>query len=221
MTLSFPSLLLSFSMAYAAGSVHAAGAEVSANNIGKEDLQREHIAFTGDVVTAMNVQDKNGVHILVLTAVRGESRERASHGRVERIDLRASYYSRADGKPSGAWAEKWNIKDGVDCPGLDSEAAFFASRVTVTDLNKDGIAEVTVPYKMFCGGGIDSDTIKIIMRQNGEKFALRGESLVRLPGQEGFGGTYKMDATLSLPGNAAYKQHLLSVWKQIYIRKNP
>lgn len=196
-------------------------AEVSSSNIGKNELLREHIAVNGDMVTALTVQDKTGVHILVLSSASGPSRAQPNPARVERIDLRATYYRKAGSNGAGPWTEEWTIKDGVDCPGLDASAAFFAKHVTVTDLNNDGVAEVIVPYKMFCGGGVDSDTVKIILRQGAEKYALRGESLVRIPGQEGFGGAYKTDAALSQPRNTAYQKHLLATWKQVYIRSYP
>ena len=212
-----PPIFLALATLCASNPVLATGADVSTLPIDKNALLRERIAVTGNLVLARTVQDKNGAHILLLTSVEGPSREQPSHGRVERIDLRATYYSKA----GSAWTEEWTIKDAVDCPGLDSSAAFFASHVTVTDVNNDGVAEITVPYKMFCGGGVDSDTIKIILRQGREKYAIRGESLVRLPGQEGFGGSYKADASLSLPRNGAYRQQLLKVWKQVYIRSYP
>lgn len=199
----------------------AASTDIQTLKIGKGELRKEHIAFNGELVAAVSVEDIKGTHILVLTSISGPSRQQASNNRKERIDLRASYYSKVRGTAAGPWTEEWNVKDNVDCPGLDSSASFFASHVTVTDLNGDGLAEVTVPYKMFCGGGVDSDTIKIIMRQGREKYALRGESLIQIPGQESFGGDYKIDAALSLPPNAAYQQHLLKVWKQVYVRKYP
>jgi hypothetical protein len=199
----------------------SSAAEVSSSNIGKSELRRENIAVDGDVITALNVQDKTGAHILILSSASGASRARPTSGRIERIDLRATYYRKAGSNSAGPWTEEWTIKDGVDCPGLDASAAFFAKHVTVTDLNNDGVAEVTVPYKMFCGGGVDSDTVKIILRQGTEKYALRGESLVRIPGQESFGGAYKADAALSLPRNAPYQKHLLAIWKQVYIRSYP
>jgi len=215
MTPFIPSLFLA--VVATSVTVHATAADVTSNTIGKAELVRQHIAVSGELVAAMHVQDTNGAHMLVLSSLSGPSHERANSVRIERIDLRVSYYRHA----GTAWTEEWNIKDGVDCPGLDAEAAFFTKHVTVTDLNKDGIAEVTVPYKMFCGGGVDSDTIKLIMRQGKEKYALRGESLVRLPGQEDFGGTYKTDPALALPRNAAYQKHLVALWKQVYIRPYP
>jgi len=201
-----------FMLACTTLSVLAADAKVTSSSVRRADLDGERIAVAGNVISAMNVDDKNGRHILVLTSLSGPSRDEPGNNRTERTDLRATFYSKGNGK----WVEEWHIKDGVDCPMLDHHAAFFGRHVTVTDINSDGIAEVTVPYKMFCGGGVDSDIIKVIMRQGQDKYAIRGESLVRLRGQESFGGSYKADSSLTLPRNAVYKQHLLKVWKQVY-----
>jgi hypothetical protein len=221
MTYSITSIFFGMLATIASWPSMAAAVGIPTLSIGKPELLQQNIAVNGELVTALSMQDSKGPHILVLTSISGSSRQQESNERKERIDLRASYYSKVRSTAGGGWTEEWNIKDHVDCPGLDSSASFFARHVTVTDLNGDGVAEVTVPYKMFCGGGVDSDTIKIIMRQGPEKYALRGESLIRVPGQEDFGGDYKIDAALSLPRNAAYQQHLLKVWKQVYIRITP
>lgn len=60
---------------------------------------------------------------------------------------------------------------------------FFTADVGFTDLNLDGVAEVTVPYRLFCGGGVDPYTVKVILRDGTTKLAIRRESLVRYPGQ--------------------------------------
>jgi hypothetical protein len=193
--------------------VFADGVDVSSSAIDKSVIAREHLTYAGELVSALSVQDKNGRHILLLTSITGPSKEKPNPHRVERTDLRASFFSKANNK----WAEEWSIKDFVDCPGLDSSASFFANNVTVTDVNGDGAAEITVPYKMFCGGGVDPDTVKVILRQGAEKFAFRGESLVSIPGQAAFGGSYTADKDLSLPKNAAYKKHINEVWLQVYI----
>lgn len=39
----------------------------------------------------------------------------------------------------------------------------------MTDLNDDGVAEVTVPYKLFCAGDVEESVLKIIMRVGGAK----------------------------------------------------
>lgn len=212
----FPIALLTLGVA---ACIPAHGVEVRASKVDQADLAQKGIAFSGKLDAALQVVDRDGAHVLLLTSVRGASHEGASDGRVERIDLLVRYFRRGGNGQQGPWMEEWTIKDGVDCPGLDADAAFFTDAVSVTDVNRDGVAEVSVPYKMFCGGGIDAETIKIIMRQGREKYALRGESLVRLPGQAAFGGSYKLDAALALPAHAAYKNQLLTIWLQVYARR--
>jgi len=209
-----PLILFALATALVGSVAQAKGDNVISNKIDQRDLTRKHIAVTGQFVSALRVHDVGGQHILLLTSISGPSHAQPNPQRNERTDLRATYYDKAGPK----WTEEWNIKDFVDCPGLDSSATFFVNNVTVTDLNSDGVAEVTVPYKMFCGGGVDTDTVKVILRQGAEKYAIRGESLVRIPGQQAFGGSYTADKDLSLPKNAAFKKHLTEIWNQVYVR---
>jgi hypothetical protein len=204
-----------------AGTAFAAGLACAAANAVAIDVTSapadaaffRSAAFTAPagVVDARQVLDVAGRHILVLTRVAGPSREQPNPAREERIDLRVAYYSET---PTG-WAEEWTIRDFVDCPELDSAADFLLKGTTVTDLDRNGMAEVTVSYTMFCGGGVDPSALKVIMRQGNTKFALRGETELRMPGQAPAGGGKTADKALSLPENAAFKRHLDKVWSDV------
>ena len=177
-------------------------------------LAAEAIGFDGKLVAAYRIGDAGGEHILVLSRKAGASPAQPRSGRIERIDLFATYHKRIGTKQ---WQQEWSIRDLTDCPGLDADADFFATSVSFSDVNKDGKAEVTVPYRLFCGGGVDPSTIKIILREGSTKLAIRGESLVRYPGQEPFGGEHQYDKALLAPERAAYKQHLDAVWKKVSV----
>jgi hypothetical protein len=165
------------------------------------------------LVEARQVQDVDGRHILVLSRSEGPSREMPDPERNERFELLATYYGET---PSG-WKQSWTIKDGVDCPGLDGEAQFLRKGVTVTDLDRNGIAEVTVAYSTFCGGGVDPSVLKVILRQGETKLALRGETELRFKGQPPMGGKNTPDKDLLRPENAVFKQHLDKVWRQVKV----
>jgi len=185
---------------------------LSYSTISAADISRLNVDINGKVVLGKKVHDALGEHVLLLT----EKSTASPNGRVEHIELVATYYDQV----AGNWTAGWTIKDGVDCPGLDSAAAFFADATTITDLDKDGNAEVTVAYKTFCGGGIDSSTVKVILRQGQQKFAIRGESLVQFKGQLPFGGTSKPDKALLDRDKSAFKHHMEKVWRQVYVERN-
>jgi hypothetical protein len=162
------------------------------------------------MVAARQVADVNGRHMLILTRTAGPSRDQPNPGREERIDLRATYY---DETPSG-WTEAWTIRDFVDCPELDIEGKFLPKGLAVTDLDHNGVAEVTVPYTMFCGGGVDPAELKVILRQGDTKLALRGETEI-LEGKARAGGGNTPDKALLRPENAVFKKHLDKVWARV------
>lgn len=176
-------------------------------------LKAQQIKVPAPPTSAMRVADKNGEHLLVMTRSVGASPSRPKSGRIEHIALIATYYDRR----GTGWATAWTIRDSVDCPGLDAAAEFFTSAVSFTDLNADGRAEITVPYRLFCGGGIEPSIVKVILRDGATKLAIRGESTVQLPGRHPFGGEHQHDKVLLQPANAVFKRHLDQVWDKVSV----
>lgn len=191
----------SIPLALAATALACAAPSRAADAVNAAYLATQRIAVQGALVDAQRVKDSTGEHILVL-----------SHGPAsDPYRLYAAYFTHNQ----QGWKQEWTIRDGVDCPGLDVEASFFPAAVAFTDLNRDGRMEVTVSYRLFCGGGIDPYTVKVILRDGATKLAIRGESLVRMKGQEPFGGGHQYDNALLTPTYAAYKQHLDRVWRAV------
>lgn len=188
------------------------------SKVNAEQLVTERIHVEGKLGAAFHIADQDGAHILVLSRKLGPSPAAPGSGRIERVDLFADYYRRLS---PGRWQREWTIRDMSDCPGLDVDGDFFIPQVRFTDLNRDGKAEVTVPYRLFCGGGVAPSTVKVILREGVSKLAIRGESLVRVrqPGVEAFGGERQLDAALDNPERARYKQHMTAVWDKVAIEE--
>lgn len=189
------------------------GAIAGSNPVEPAYLARQGIPTAGSFVRALRVVDTAGEHVLVL------SRKTATAaGRTERIELFAAYHTR---RSSSAWNQEWTIRDMAVCPELDIGADFFLADVALSDIDKDGIIEVAVPYYLQCAGGVEPRTVKIVLREGANKLAIRGESQVRYPGQEHFGGEHKHDKALLDPANKQFKQHLDNIWKKVSIDARP
>ncbi|MTW10512.1 hypothetical protein GM658_07830 [Pseudoduganella eburnea] len=176
-----------------------------------EILGFKKITPLGKVISVTRVVEKTDEKILVLT----EKPTKSANGRIERIDLNATYY----GKAGQQWKSDWAINDFVNCPGLDSKASFFPDATTITDIDADGKPEITIAYQLFCGGGVEPSTVKVILRQGDTKYAIRGETMIRLPGQAAIGGNRTPDPGLLQPANVAFLKHLESVWNGVYVEK--
>lgn len=192
----------------------AVAAAVTHKAVDQALVAKEGIAVPGKLVRALHISDAAGEHILVVSALTGPSRKDPDYDK-GRTDLDASYYSRS----ATRWVREWAIKDGVDCPVVDHEARFFPDQLSVTDLDKNGMAEVTVAYKIFCGGGIDEAVLKVILRQGEQKFAMRGTTRLEMPDGDSFGGAATYDKALSLPANAAFKKHIAAIRAKVVTTK--
>ncbi|MGP9490798.1 M949_RS01915 family surface polysaccharide biosynthesis protein [Psychrobacter sp. AOP7-B1-24] len=119
----------------------------------------------------------------------------------------------------------WQIYDYLPCD-LDVIARYAKETAVVTDINNNGVAEVSVPYYIGCRGDVSYDEMKIIMYEGKQKFAIRGNSAIcdsktGLPVDNTgyYGGDYKIDeqllqrAALSASQKTVFKEHLKSLWR--------
>lgn len=119
----------------------------------------------------------------------------------------------------------WQLYDAMPCD-LDVIAEFADSTVLVTDINNNGVAEISIPYYIGCRGDVSYDQMKIIMYEAKQKFAIRGNSAIcnsktGLPVDSTghYGGEYKIDenllqqSTLKNSEKALFRNHLKTVWQ--------
>lgn len=68
----------------------------------------------------------------------------------------------------------WKLNDVIQqCP-VDIAVEFIKGSTSITDLDKDGIAETTILYKLVCRGDVSPADMKLIMHEDSVKYALRG-----------------------------------------------
>jgi hypothetical protein len=161
---------------------------------------------TGRVVQALRYTDRTGTYTVLAT----EAGPAVPPGKTAEDGQRADLYAY---QYPAAGAVAWQVHDFVaDCP-LDLHARFRPQGLTVTDLDRNGTAEVWLVYRTTCRGDVSPSTQKIIMHEGPRKYAVRGTCRIRVgPGQYD-GGTYSLDAALQA-APAVFRQHAAQLWLQ-------
>ncbi|MEE1890779.1 M949_RS01915 family surface polysaccharide biosynthesis protein [Pseudomonas carassii] len=166
-------------------------------------------------IKSVHFHDREGEGLLVLSRVDGQATDSDTEEEVDKVVLKATLYGRAAG--GDPFKARWQIEQETTCAGLDLDVDFYTDVSDVGDLNKDGVAEVTVASHAFCGGGIDPHDIAIEMREGQAIYTITGQSLISPPGEDAFGGEREDSASLKSAPQVV-REHMDAVWQQVYKR---
>lgn len=127
--------------------------------------------YRGKLHEAWAWKDSLGANILILSYVAEYKVKSTGYSDdTYAAELLAYQYVKTD----SGFKLLWKLNDIVkECP-FDITCKFFKGSVTITDLNKNGIAEATVAYKLSCRSDVSPDQMKLIMHEDSIKYALRG-----------------------------------------------
>ena len=127
-----------------------------------------------NIETSLKFNDRNGTHYFVMSSREALDGDPAAPSH-------ASYLYVDDWiiPPGGTPRSPLPIGDMVvNCPAGAGVAKFHEAAFAITDLDHDGIAEVTFAYELSCRNDATPATYKLIMIENGRKYMLRGETRV-------------------------------------------
>ena len=134
--------------------------------INEVSLPKE-IKYSGKLRDSITFTDSLGVHILITSELETDRNNN---------DMGSSFLFAYDYLRKGnnsSYKLNWKLEDGEkDCP-LDYFSK-FTDTPSITDLDKNGIKEVTMVYTKTCTGDISAQEYKVIMRENQNKYGLRG-----------------------------------------------
>jgi hypothetical protein len=188
--------------------LHTAQAQIKVTKINVKTLPKS-IHYIGDtVINAVRYTDKDGEHIVITTA--SETAKDIGNGeKSQDADLYAYHY-KVNGKQ---FKLTWQMHDFVKQCEFAIYADFLPGTFAVTDLNHDGRAEVWLMYKVDCRSDVSPATMKIIMHGGDKKYAVRGNSRVRINDTDYVGGDYKFDDAFN-KGQEPFRKYALQLWKK-------
>ena len=188
-------------------------AQVKTTQLTKATLPKT-IIYTGKLINAVRYTDTAG-ETIVLTTETGESQSKTEPDESYReAELFAYQYILSDEK----WALQWKMYDYVkECP-VDIECNFVKNSFAVTDLDKNGKAEVWLMYITGCHGDVSASNMKVIVYEGTQKYAMRGHTKVRISETEYEGGEYAFDEPFK-KAPEAFRKYALKLWQKNLMQK--
>ena len=110
----------------------------------------------------------------------------------------------------------WMMRDHVRQCVASVTAEFAEVSPVITDLDRDGNAEVWIIYYIGCRGDVSPEGMKIHLFDGIRRFSMTGETLVRTPDGE-MGGSYRMDPAFD-KWPAVFREFAVELWANNRIR---
>jgi hypothetical protein len=144
--------------------------------------------FKGKIVNGLHWADKNGDNYLILTKddlIENNVGEKSLSGFFRTLYWHGYIFSNNNFENYFLIRE---FHDFVKNCEYDLSFEFLNDFISVTDLDKNDIGEVTVIYKMTCASDISPWDIKLLMYENGIKYSIKGTTKTSLGNGETLGG---------------------------------
>ena len=154
----------------------------------------DEIKYQGKVVAGARWEDKNGSNILLLT----ETKQKLSQGKSEETKREKELFGYHFIDKEMGPELLWKINDFVKDCEFDITLESITGSLTITDLDKDGIAESTFLYMQSCRSDVSPSGLKLIMHEGDKKYAIRGTTKIQFKGEKPIGGEMNIDTSFNL-----------------------
>ena len=133
------------------------------------------LKFKGKMQDAWQWTDKLGDNIFITSYVAPYEHKDEFGQENQSSGLYAFHYV----KKNSDYTLLWKMNDGVEDCSVDLTCEFMKGAATVTDLDKNGVAETKVQYALACRGDVSPAYMKLIMHEDTIKYALRGNRWIK------------------------------------------
>ena len=141
-----------------------------------EAMVLPEVKFKGKFQDAWKWNDALGENILVLSTVApyDDKAKNKDEEDGQTAEINAVQYAKKD----GPFTEIWVMNEKVQACPFDITSEFIPKSTTMTDLDKNGIAEIKLQYRLACRSDVSPAEMKLVMYENGVKYGLVGSSWI-------------------------------------------
>jgi hypothetical protein len=102
---------------------------------------------------------------------------------------------------------------------FDNNTRFLSpDKLEVTDLDKDGVGEVTFAYQVQCTSDVSPASLKLLVLEGADKYIIRGTTKVQVSDKETAGGEQQVDPSLE-KGPPAFLAHAKERWERFVTQR--
>ncbi len=181
----------------------------SVESLSKKQLPKG-LTFDGNVMFIKKYVDNSGEHIVLLTETGVIPSKKIVNFEGEND---AKIYAYDFLMEKGTEKQTWKIHDFITNCEFDLLMDFKEKAFQITDLNKNGIAEIWTMYSMTCTSDVSPSELKLIMYEGDKKHAMRGYTLVDIGNNEKMGGEFKLDENFNSSGKEI-QDYAKKLWKE-------
>ena len=149
--------------------------------------QVDGLNYVGELIEGKTWRDKNGENILIFTSKVQKDYTNDQMPQTN-VELHVYHYIASD----NGFKLLREIKDFENKCDFDNRAVFSKNSISITDIDENGYAEAIFVYRLGCTSELSPDGLKLFLLENGNKYAIRGNTIVNY-GYEKVGGDTKID----------------------------
>lgn len=156
----------------------------------------KNLKYKGKIIRGEAWEDANGENLLIFTEKEVKHKGSSEYDPPSQSKYIYAYHfaDKGDG-----YKEIRMIQDYTEKCDLALTAEFRFKTLNITDIDKDNKAEITFAYWLDCSGDLGHSTMKLMMLEDGEKYAIRGTTTISaghygpedIPGEQNIDASFK------------------------------
>lgn len=144
--------------------------------IGAADIPAS-IKIKGTIQEAWKWNDNLGDNIFITSITAPYDVKDEDGNEARSAEVHAVHYAKKESDPE--FIQVWDMDDGVkECP-LDMTCGFIPGSTTITDLDRNAIAEIKMQYSVACRGDVSPAYLQLLLYENGVKYVLKGSMWIK------------------------------------------
>lgn len=162
------------------------GTDIEELPFDKNDLPKE-VVYIGNIITGKRWKDGNGENITIISSAKEKEGKDEYGESVFTKEIFAYNYANT-GK---GFVQYWKMYDFVKDCMFDIMLDYKENSLTLSDIDKDEIVEITFMYTNCCISDVSPCGLKLMMYENKNKYALRGDTRIDIEGKDGYEGIHE------------------------------